>query len=353
MGRVVVHIGTHKTGTTSIQKSLAEHRAALLQQGVLYPDYTMLKLGKHYAHIGMANALAGQHQKYTVQDAENFFKLTRSISDSMAVTLLSAEPFYRQVLSKNSPQNIKTSQEYWLARDKYIARFRQLIGPAEIILVVRRQEDFAESMYQEQIKVTKYSKDFRTYLEKFWFHFNYADQADAWASHFPSVKIIPFYKIQGEHITKNFLSLAGIRAKNIQDGKLQNVGLPQDGVILKRAANSLRLPQDTYKAFSECILSDRFRNALPSDKRSFFSSAAERSDFYQQHVLENVRLASRAGLTIDELFGPAKADNFVYGDSVTQDSLEIMLRILQSVLSDGHLEQLRKAVKGSPRPRET
>lgn len=343
MGRVVVHIGTHKTGTTSIQKNLAAHRAVLLQQGVLYPDYTMLGLGQHYAHLGMANALAGQHQKFTVQDAETFFAKSRDLSNSTGVTLFSAEPFYRQILSKTAPQNMRTPEEYWTARNNYIARFRNIIGPAEIVLVVRRQDDFAESMYQEQIKVTKFSKNFQTYLKNFWFHFNYAEQADAWAKYFPEVKIIPFQKIKGQNITQKFLALAGISATNIRDGQMQNVGMPQDGVILKRAANSLRLPQNSLQLLLECILSEKFRDALPCVKRSFFASHAHRDEFYQQHASGNARLAERAGLTVDELFGPARANNLIFGDAVTQESLEAMMRILQPILSDEHLEQLRKA----------
>jgi hypothetical protein len=35
--RLIVHFGTFKTGTTSIQEALSRHRAALLAQGVLYP----------------------------------------------------------------------------------------------------------------------------------------------------------------------------------------------------------------------------------------------------------------------------------------------------------------------------
>lgn len=324
----------------------------LLQQGVLYPDYTMMGLGKHYAHIGMANALAGQHQKFTAQDAETFFAKSRRFSNSMAVTLFSAEPFFRQVLSKTAPQNMKSPEEYWAARDKYIGRFRNIIGPAEIVLVVRRQDDFAESMYQEQIKVTKFSKNFQTYLKNFWFHFNYAEQADAWAKYFHEVKIIPFQKIKGQNITQKFLSLADISVTNIRDGQKQNVGIPQDGVILKRAANSLRLPQTTLELLLECILSEKFRDALPREKRSFFASGAHRDEFYQQHALENARLAERAGLTVDELFGPARANNLIFGDAVTQETLEGMMRILKPILSDEHLEQLRKAVR-STGPRES
>jgi hypothetical protein len=36
--RLVIHVGPHKTGTTSVQSTLHANRQALLRQGVLYPS---------------------------------------------------------------------------------------------------------------------------------------------------------------------------------------------------------------------------------------------------------------------------------------------------------------------------
>ena len=36
--RLLLHIGTHKTGTSALQESLSSHRALLLQRGIHYPD---------------------------------------------------------------------------------------------------------------------------------------------------------------------------------------------------------------------------------------------------------------------------------------------------------------------------
>ncbi len=45
MTRFVIHIGMHKTGTTSIQAALHGARDALAERGVLYPD-----LGPNHSH---------------------------------------------------------------------------------------------------------------------------------------------------------------------------------------------------------------------------------------------------------------------------------------------------------------
>ena len=36
--RLILHAGTHKTGTTSIQKVLADNREWLRERGLIYPD---------------------------------------------------------------------------------------------------------------------------------------------------------------------------------------------------------------------------------------------------------------------------------------------------------------------------
>ena len=38
MARVVLHIGTHKTATTTLQDTLATNRALLAEQGIVYPS---------------------------------------------------------------------------------------------------------------------------------------------------------------------------------------------------------------------------------------------------------------------------------------------------------------------------
>lgn len=170
MGRLILHVGTHKTGTTSIQRALALHRRRLRERGIRYPDYTGIGLPSHYAHIGVANALAEQHPQISAEDAVRFFEFVRGQVGDYSATIISAEPMYRQTLGAVAPQSAPDAAAYWEMRDAYIARLRALTGPAEIVLVVRRQDEFAESMYQEHVKVTRYSGSFQTYLRQFWFH---------------------------------------------------------------------------------------------------------------------------------------------------------------------------------------
>jgi len=44
---LIVHIGSHKTGTTAIQRFAASHRATLRERGLWYPSYEEIGRPEH------------------------------------------------------------------------------------------------------------------------------------------------------------------------------------------------------------------------------------------------------------------------------------------------------------------
>lgn len=54
--KAIIHIGTLKTGSTSIQNSLFSNRELLLKKGVIYPD-----IGSHFQHWGLFTAFMDEH----------------------------------------------------------------------------------------------------------------------------------------------------------------------------------------------------------------------------------------------------------------------------------------------------
>lgn len=341
MGRLILHVGTHKTGTTSIQRALALHRRRLRERGIRYPDYTGIGLPSHYAHIGVANALAEQHPQISAEDAVRFFEFVRGQVGDYSATIISAEPMYRQTLGAVAPQSAPDAAAYWEMRDAYIARLRALTGPAEIVLVVRRQDEFAESMYQEHVKVTRYSGSFQTYLRQFWFHFAYADQADAWARHFGPVRIVPFDAIKGENITQRFLAELGIQGGRLETEGMQNIGMPHDGVILKRQLNGMPFPRDLLDRFARAMTADDFRAAVTPGKRSFFADAAARQAFLSRHDAGNLRLARMAARPEGALFSTAIPEGLRYGDDLPAAERQRLADLLQAQFPQQDLSALR------------
>lgn len=121
MKRLFLHIGTHKTGTTSIQYTLARSEPELAKHNAVYPgNYAgQNNPGHHYLAYGEAN------KRY----ASLLKQIDQSTQDSV---ILSTE-----LLSTSPPEQISG----------LLRRF-----DAKIICLLRRQDDYLESMYRELCK---------------------------------------------------------------------------------------------------------------------------------------------------------------------------------------------------------
>jgi len=92
MARLVLHIGTHKTATTTIQDTFHANRDLLAQHGVVYPA-----LGKHSGHHGLLTDWIALPLAYDLPDGGigTLRALAAQYVDSDMTLLLSSEEFSR------------------------------------------------------------------------------------------------------------------------------------------------------------------------------------------------------------------------------------------------------------------
>ena len=336
MPRLILHIGTHKTATTSIQQFLRQHDQTLAKRGVYYPNYDLIGRGGHYAHLGMANALAGRHKSYSRQTALSFFRKVREKAKDFDTTIISAEPLYRHVDNDPGDSPYYKPEEYWPLRRAFIERIHDVFGEAEVVVVFRRQMDYAQSLYQEHVKVTGFRGCFREFLSNHWFHFVFAEQAEAWNASFPGLKAIRFDTLvdSGDAVGK-FCRLLGIPADDLERRPPSNEAMAADLVIMKRMLHRVINDRDTLRTDLETLekrLPEEFKDF--SKARSFFPSAADARKFQKSFNDSNERL-------LPFLLDPPPADQPVfsvipkpdrnYGDRIMPEVLNALLRMsLQS-----------------------
>ena len=146
----VIHIGTEKTGTTSIQRTLDENAKLLLQEGIFWPP--VLQKGQDpriacYAMNDETIDLRKRRRKLITPEAISKF---RTDLESRLTREAKAAPDARTMLIVNEHLS-RLSQRSELERlQTFLGGFSSQI---RIVLYLRRQDRMMRSMYSQVIKV--------------------------------------------------------------------------------------------------------------------------------------------------------------------------------------------------------
>ncbi len=226
--KIFLHIGTHKTGSTALQSFLHNNRQQLLSKGVYYAE--------------TANDLTG-HQSiaWMIRDGE----------------IAQAKDFILQQLSKAQEHNcdslVLSSEEFEFTHDvKRVASVLPL--PTEIILFLRRQDDYLESEYGQHLRM--YNIRFTGDIYQFYMYhnlfnrFNYQFIANRWQKHFPkeSFHIVNYDEAKKHNIFDTFFKIICTdRNHLITVGETyKNVGLSAQAYVYLARLNEMSLSYDQH-----------------------------------------------------------------------------------------------------------
>ncbi|MBE7213944.1 hypothetical protein MK852_17105 [Shewanella benthica] len=217
MTRVILHIGTEKTGTTSIQHFLSENRQQLLKHGVLYPHIGP----RSDAHFDLVNALHpldnnGRRMEFlppvTHDDDYYWNALSACIEDNRDKTIILSAEHFSSRLKNNALGYIRDF-------------FDKLDIKPEILIYLRPQEEYIESSYSTAIKSGSH-QTFEQVMKQYQrqpHRYNYSILLALWGDFFGQEKIcvFPYQKeVIGKDIRLHFMTFLGIHA--IDDFLLPN-----------------------------------------------------------------------------------------------------------------------------------
>lgn len=206
--KLYLHFGTHKTGTTTIQKFAEAHRDKLLQRGLLYPTYQAVIDEKPYAHHQFSKAVAEQGARLD-------FKAVKQLASAWydqalaanADVLVSAESMYRMVMSGfNSWEQ---------GREEYLKRLAEVFSNFDVcaLIVFRRPDNFVHSLYQENVMqgLQNAKVPFEKFREEIIDPFlRYSDHARLISKYFTNVKVEIFETLcKNNQLSNNFFKLIG------------------------------------------------------------------------------------------------------------------------------------------------
>lgn len=210
--RLILHAGTHKTGTSTIQRVLHDHRDAVREQGVHYPDPTPWFGDTYQAHHPVAHAFAHRGRR----DLDRAREFLRNVADETAddeTVLLSAEPIYRHVLRDRKGG-------WWKRHRAYLVQLAQELRDAgfdvHAVLVFRRRDEFVESLYHERV-ANGFGQPFAELLDNADRLLDYERQLRQFRAAFPRVQRLDYRSLAGDELVSSFLRAFGFTPPKFDD----------------------------------------------------------------------------------------------------------------------------------------
>ncbi len=271
-----LHIGTHKTGTTSIQSFLQTNRVEMESRGFYYPADGMYYLSAESSQSLLAHAVLGRRPAY-IGDVE--FDLDTCVAD------------IRRDIGKSSCPNVIVSSEHFsYASTKDDVRrildvFTGLVGKITVIIYLRRQHALIESGWSQQIKTGLITSSLNEYLEagRDWDYFQHVELF-ASALDRENVIVRPYEvgQLHKRDVVSDFLNTIGYKIHRIPGIRInespptemlelmryfgKSFSIDRERITFNRILQSLPIKIDKarYTLFSEQMRSaliDRYRNS--------------------------------------------------------------------------------------------
>ena len=259
--KLYLHIGNHKTGSTTIQGNLHKSKEVLLRKyGILYPDTALLK-GAHHL---FPSTVLGKTELFSEQIESNYLELLELLKNE---------------ISQKNPETVVISSEmFFLFTKKEISKLDilfSMFNEINIIVYLRNQIDQFESTYKFNIlwKESREKNDFSSFLSRqtnSQYHF-YDKKLRIWKNIFPKSNII--VKNFNDEIKKGFLnnfykSVLDI-GHNVVEVKA-NASLSRLSSLLLRAANSEQITLDDRNNYIE-LLTKLDKKYLHAKKERLYS----------------------------------------------------------------------------------
>ena len=251
---IFLHIGTHKTGTTAIQRHLGRNADFYASQGLWYPRESELLPGGREAptHLNIARSLDSSSKPKPYSDAQLQVMAQALVSKARhhEHTIVSAEAFWRIGFGRIDQEEDR--EQMWQRKAENVQRIRALFGSdadVQVVCVIRERAAYLQSSYSEFVLATFYRKSIHKFLKTFRYVADYQKQLEAWQQHFP-VRTLSYETLcEQRDLTQRFLhTLAGPLAPppDLEEQRHQfNVGHPIPCVAFKRYLNGMEgLPRE-------------------------------------------------------------------------------------------------------------
>ncbi len=271
MTTVYLHIGTPKTGSSSLQGFLFSNRDKLLRQGVLYPKSGIPDRGSTicFAHHNLTWSFTkdiNKHYDKKAGDWEDIEKEINELHQKPEKVILSAESLYDLL----APEKISLIRNYLKGYD------------TKIIVYLRNQYEYFRSYYCLRIKVG-YSNSFRQFILEHKEQGNYYKMLSPWAEAFgkENIIVIPYDKrgVINEFLAKTNIDLETDGDKDIDKiTERRNVTPDYKALKLMRFINKT-VPANRITQKVRVAIQEFYKTESRKPDSQLFNTIAQIPDF--------------------------------------------------------------------------
>lgn len=241
MKKLWLHIGTHKTGTTTLQRFFQLNRQGLGELGIEYPTAGSYYYADEASQSLLAHSLRGERPAYIRRQVS--FSREQCVAD-----------IRRDIANSPHPQVLVSSEHFSQAATAEDVRairqvFDGLVSSIGIIVYLRRQDSRMESGYNQRTKSGMNTQTLAHWASQHLRvaptnHFLYDQKLDLFASEFGreniTVRVFERQQLHPQGLIHDFMAAIGVHdLSGLTIAPAENESLPVEVVEAMRCATAL------------------------------------------------------------------------------------------------------------------
>jgi hypothetical protein len=336
VSRIVLHIGTEKTGTSSIQHFLSNNRAAFAAEGVVYPRFTGANGGSQWGVVAAVQERPWRSEigaRLGIKDEASAQAYRQQLIAAIDEELLACPERHTLVLSSehfhsrlNTPAKIHVLKTL-------VSRWSDNV---QVVVYFRRQDRVAISHYSTKLKTGQANPPvfapFKNNKLPYYYDYQriYANWCEVFGKKAVQVGIFAPQHLAGGDLLTDFCDKAALTEGTKKRPAKVNESLSETGVQLLLELNK-QWPKGPHKGVNpsrELLVASIARE---HKGRSFPATRAQAQAFYAHFVAGNARLAEQAFPTLK---GPLFDEDFSdYPDALAAPQANVSKEVRRRLIT--------------------
>ena len=290
--QLILHIGTHKTGTSAVQECLYRNELMLAEHGIYYGHRARARALNQLAsliatgHEAEAQALIDSH-------------LAKASAAGATTLLISAESFFAMTIFFHKLEG-ETYEDYWAAESRCIELLHGLLPadmPKRVVAFFRRQDKFLESVYAQTVRTRPLSESCEQFRDTAGEALDYARHMRLWRRAFPDCVVYTYEETANDaarFFLRNVLKTGDAEQFEGLDLRV-NTSLTRDLVEYKRELNKATSFVD--QRMSDFVCAELERVVTDDGRYRDFLSPEVRAKLMRDVEAGNATLSRDFGMT--------------------------------------------------------